>query len=217
MVFQLIIKDFRTHKHQIFTRILLPVLVTGSLFNIRFYQWDVYFMIACMATATAGSAFSLLDKKQNTFPLIISLPVTRMKIAIARYLTSLIIIVLGIALFYGNAYLSQFFYSNPKTRFSDLNHLKVLWMAILFLVIHMSICLPAMFQTSLRVSIITFILAIITSIVVIATMFHPGTIQFTPEFQNSTASVASIWVGMLILLVLFSLGITVTRFRNRDL
>jgi len=217
MLFKLILKDLKAHKHQIFTRTLIPMLILSGHFTFQFYHWDVYFMIACMTTAAASSFFSFIDKKQNIIQLTASLPVTRQKLVLARYLISLMIITLGLALFYGNAWLGQFIYSEPKTQFASINHLKVLWMAVLFLVIQVSLYLPVVFRGGFWGSIIVFILTIVISIAVIAIIFRPGSFQFPPEFQTNNPLIMSFWVGVLILLLLFSFGISTALFCKKDL
>ena len=214
MILKLIIKDFKAHKNLIFFRLTLPMLIASSIFVIQLYRWDVYLMISCMYICSAGSTFLFTEKKKETEILMCSLPTTRLAIVTARYLTSGLISTMGIILFYLNAYIADFLYSNPATQFWQINNLKVLFLVLFFLSIFMSIYLPAVFGFRFMGMAITFAIAIITAIFFVATIFKPWTTSFTPYLKHDELVVLSL---IIIVLPFLSFILSTQIYKTRDL
>jgi ABC-type transport system involved in multi-copper enzyme maturation permease subunit len=212
MLVKLIIKDFKAYKNLILFRLTLPMLVVSSIFVIQLYRWDVYLMISCMYICSAGSTFLFTEKKKETEILTCSLPTTRSAIVTARYLTSVIISGLGIILFYLNAYVADFLYTNPVTHFWQINNLKVLFLVLFFLSIFMSIYLPAVFSFRFMGMAITFAIAIITAIFFVATIFKPWARSFTPYLKHGEFAVLS----LIIFLPFISFILSTQIYKTRD-
>jgi len=133
-----------------------------------------------MYICSASSTFLFTEKKKETEILTCSLPTTRSAIVTARYLFSGLISTLEIILFYTNAYVADFLYTDPATHFWQINNFKVLFLVLFFLAVFMSIYLPAVFGFRFTGMAITFAIAIIAAIFLVATIFKPWTKSFTP-------------------------------------
>lgn len=214
MIPKLILKDFKAHKNLILFRFTLPMLIVSSIFVIQLYRWDVYLMIACMYICSAGSTFLFTEKKKETEILTCSLPTTRSAIVTARYLTSGLISIMGISLFYLNAYVADFLYTDPATHFWQINNLKVLFLVLFFLAIFMSIYLPAVFGFRVMGMAITFAIAIITAIFLVATIFTPWTTSFAPDLKDGELVLFGL---IIIILPLLSFILSTQIYKTKDL
>lgn len=213
MIPKLIIKDFKAYSSTIFLRILLPMLL-GSIFVIQLYRWDVYLMFSCMYLCMASSGFLFTEKKKETEILMCSLPVTRSAIVTARYLISGLISILAIVLFYANAYVADFLYTDPATQFWQISNFKVLFLVLFFLAIFMSIYLPAVFGFRFMGMTITFAIAIIAAIFLVATIFKPWTTSFAPYLTQGEFIILSL---VIIALPFISFILSLQIYNKKDL
>ncbi len=214
MILKLIIKDLKAYSSTIFFRILLPMLIASSIFVIQLYRWDVYLMISCMYICMAGSTFLFAEKKKETEILTCSLPTTRSAIVTARYLFSGLISILAIVLFYANAYVADFLYTDPATHFWQINNFKVLFLVLFFLAIFMSIYLLAVFGFRVMGMAITFAIAIIAAIFLVATMFKPWTKSFAPYLTQGEFIILSL---VIIALPFISFILSLQIYNKKDL
>lgn len=213
MILKLMIKDFKAYSSTIFLRILLPMLL-GSIFVIQLYRWDVYLMFSCMYLCLASSGFLFTEKKKETEILTCSLPVTRSAIVTARYLISGLISILAIVLFYANAYVADFLYTDPATQFWQISNFKVLFLVLFFLAIFMSIYLPAVFGFRFMGMAITFAIAIISAIFLVATVFKPWTRSFAPYLTQGEFIILSL---VIIALPFISFILSLQIYNKKDL
>ena len=217
MIRNLILKDLRAHKILIFFRILLPMAILGSLFNLQFYPGNVYVVQGCMVIAVAGSVFSFSEKNRNTEILTCSLPVSRVSIVRARYLASGLIMVFGIVLYYLTAYFSTFLFKNAAAEFSGIANLKVLYLSVFLVSIHMAVFLPSVFRFRLLGSIITFAIALVTSVTVTVIIFKPYRRSMHPFFEaQGFRDLFLLSLGIILLLGL-SIFLSMALFKKRDL
>lgn len=214
MILKLIRKDLIAYKNQIFFRTLIPMLFVTNIFNIRFYEWDVYFMMACMVISVSFSSFYFIDKKSSAEQLTLSLPTTRTNIVVTRYLLSIIIAAIGIFLFYLNAYIAEFIHTNPVTHFMEINNVKVLLLTLLFISLVITIFLPASLTFRFMGSIMSFILAIVLAAFLVAFIFKPWSMAFRNKIE--------FWQGLaiiifIILIIASSLRISLFLFNWKDM
>lgn len=214
MILKLLLKDLIAYKNQIFFRTLIPMLFVTNIFNIRFYEWDVYFMMVCMVISASFSSFYFLEKKNSAEQLTLSLPTTRTKIVLTRYMLSIFIAAIGIFLFYLNAYLAEFIYANPTTHFLEINNVKVLLIALFFLSIVISIFLPAVFGFRVIGMTIMFAIAVIAAIFFVATMFMPWAKSFNPQLPQEQLVQLSL---IIITLTFVSFILSIQIYKKRDL
>ena len=163
MILKFIIKDIKAYKKLILGGFLAHLLL-GSMFTFRYYPWNIYAMYGYLVISFISSFYLFNEKKRSIEILNSSLPGTRSTIVIARYLSSIIIAIIGIFLWLLNAYISEFIYTDAMTHFHQIAKLKVLFMALLFISIQMSIFLPAVFSFRIFGMVLTYTIALITAI-----------------------------------------------------
>jgi hypothetical protein len=206
MILKLILKDIKAYQNLIFLRILVPMAILNSLFSLKFYPVGGYIIAGCMVIVVASSLFSFSEKSRNTEILTRSLPVTNLSVVIARYFTTAIISMSGMVLYYLSAYIVSFIYDNAMTCIDDLNHLKILFVAISFLSIHTSIFIPAVFRLRLLGSILTFIIGMVAAILTTVFFFNPYKLSFKPSFEPDDF----LKVGILAIIIVLALMISTT-------
>ncbi len=217
MILKLILKDIRAYQKLIFLKILLPMAILNSLFSLKFYPVGGYIIAGCMVIVVACSFFSFSEKTRHTEILTRSLPVTDLHVVTARYFTTAFISMGGMVLYYLSAYIISFIYDNPMTRFDDLNHLKILFIAISFLAIHTSIFIPAVFRFRLLGSILTFIIGMAAAILTTVFFFNPYKLSFKPVFEPDDVLKIGILIMIIILAPLISTVVSTFFYRKREL
>lgn len=170
MIVKLTVKDLRAHHQFYLYRILLPWMAIAGCFLFQFYTWNVYVMHASMAVAVASTAFSFSEVK-NTRVLSPSLPVSRRDIVIARYLTSMVIAVLGTCVFFVIANLIGRLFPDGRTSLEQVMHVKAIMQPIFLHAVMISLFLPATFRFNLTGVILAFVFAGVTAIIVTAVLY----------------------------------------------
>jgi hypothetical protein len=216
MILKLILLDIKVHKNLIFYKIMLAWLIGGA-FIYRFYTWDAYMFHTCMTLAAAAIFYFIAGKKGNSEILIISLPVTRTAIVVAKYLTSAVIIVLGLIVWPIFARAIDWLFIQSVTRYDDVFNLKVISIVLFFIAISISLCLPAVFRFKSTVSILALVLSIAMALFATAYTFHPDKRSFVPFFTTSDVWVYFVIVSAVFLLPLISIVVSSAIYRRMDL
>ncbi len=216
MILKLIIKDIKAYKKLIFGGFFAHLLM-GSIFTFRYYPWHVYAMYGYLVISFISTFFLFIEKKRTTEILTNSLPGTRSTIVIARYLTSIVIVVFGFILWLLNAYISQFIYTDAMTHFHQIAKLKVLFMALLFVSIQMSIFLPAVFSFRIFGMVLTYAIALIMAVLPIPLLFSPYKSSYNPYFETGDLALTSILTLFMILSPLISSTFSVIIYKRKDL
>lgn len=216
MIMKLIIKDIKAYKKLIFGGLLIHLLM-GSMFTFRYYPWNVYAMYGYLVISFVSSFFLFIEKKRTTEILTNSLPGTRSSIVIARYLTSIVIVVFGFILWLLNAYISEFIYTDAMTHFHQIAKLKVLFMALLFVSIQLNIFLPAVFSFRILGMVLTYTIALILAVLPIPLIFSPYKSSYNPYFETGDLALISILVLFIILAPLISATFSVVIYKKKDL
>lgn len=185
MILNLVIKDIKAYWETIFLRLMLPYILIGVLFSLRHYSWDVYMMLGYIIITAACSFFLFSDKKRNMEMLFCSLPVTRSDIVLARYLTSVVIIVVGFSFMYLNGYIASLINTNTVMDFSQTSNPKALFIVLFSFSIYLSIFLPSVFMFRVFGMTMTLISALTAVNVSIPLIFHPYSPSFSPQFEAS--------------------------------
>ncbi len=216
MLFKFIIKDFKAYKKLIFGGFLAHLLM-GSIFTFRYYPWHVYTMYGYLVISFISSFYLFSEKKRAAEILTVTLPGTRSTIVIARYLTSIIIAVFGIILWLLNAYISEFIYTDAMSHFQQIAKLKVLFMALLFISIQLSIFLPAAFSFRIFGMVSTFVIALIAAILSIPLIFHPYKRAYNPYFEIGDLALVAFLALCIIFAPFISAAVSMTIYKTRDL
>ena len=215
MILQFIIKDIKAYK-KIILGGLFAHLLMGSVFTFRYYPWHVYAMYGYLVISFVSTFFLFCEKKRSAEILTNSLPGTRSTIVIARYFTSTIIIILGLILWLLNAYISESIYTAALTQFNQIARPKVLFMALLFVSIHLSAFLPAVFGFRVLGMVSTYVIAIIAAILPIPLIFHPYK-NYNPNFEAGDIALISILSLFIILAPSISATLSIIIYKRKNL
>jgi len=207
MLGQLILKDIKAHWKKIFLKTAGAWLMLGGLFFFVFFPWQVYFIHACMAVAFASSTYIISDKSRQAELLSCSLPTNRYSIVVARYLTTGIIVAIVLVMWLFIAWIGEHLFSASRTHFADIFRGEIVFLLLIFQIIHFSLFLPAGFKTGMMGSIITFTLGILSAIITIVFIFnyHSGFL-WTQLVQASWHVMVSISIILLFILI-FSINL----------
>jgi hypothetical protein len=215
MLRKLILKDIYAYKDPIFLRIMLLWFLFGVLVIYRYFPWDLspITMHASMTIAVAATFFSFFDKNRKTEILSSSLPVTRSMIVRARYLTSFLIILVGIVLWLIIVYLAEHIYPNLKKNYSQIFNFKILLMVLFFTVVHITLFLPAVFKFQLLGTIFSFALALVVSVIATRYVFYREKGSFNLYLETTDSYALVIIILATIISAIVSIGI----YKKRDL
>lgn len=217
MILQLIIKDLRAYKQMIFIRILVLWLSFGALFFAHFYKWDVYMMHASMCIAFACTFFTFSEKYRNTEILTISLPVTKNQIVLAKYLTSLTIIVAGITIWYIIAFIASVLTGGTFIPFDQILKIKTLFIVLFFLCTHVTIFFPFYFSTRVIGLVLGFAIAFISAIALTAVIFLPYSRMYNHYFSNSDISFVVSLTALILIAFIVSINLSVFVYRRHQI
>ena len=216
MILKFIIKDIKAYKKFIFGGLFAHLLL-GSIFTFQYYPWHVYAMYGYLGISFVSSFYLFKEKKLSTEILTNSLPGDRSSIVIARYLTSIAIIVIGIILWTLNAYISEFIYADAKTHFHQIAKLKVLFMALFFMSIKLSLFLPSVFSFRTFGMASTFTVALIAAILSIPLIFHPYKRSYNPYFEFGDLGLVAFLTLFIIFAPLISATFSILIYQRKDL
>jgi len=215
MILKFIIKDIKAYKKLIFGGLFAHLLM-GSIFTFQYYPWHVYAMYGYLVVSFISSFYLFREKKRTAEILNNSLPATRSTIVIARYSASILVAIIGIILWLLNAYISKFIYTDSMTHFHQVAKLKVLFMALLFISIQLSIFLPAAFSFKIFGMVSTFVIALITAILPIPLIFHPYK-NYNPYFEIGDLALVSFLALFIITAPLISATVSAIIYKRKDL
>lgn len=200
MLIHLILKDLLAYRKYLFLNIFLPGILWTTVGFSLFSQWNNYLMFCNLAILAAGSYYTFSEKKQNLHLLVCSLPVTRTQVVISKFLTTGIIIFIGIFIFLTSTYVNGLYLEKVAPLFDKLFHIKIAFMSICLYSIFFSIFLPATFSLRLSGMVITIIIAGVVSIYSYVVFFRPYRISFVHYFTPD-----DVWKILLISLLMISL------------
>ena len=192
-------------------------LLMGSIFTFQYYPWHVYAMYGYLGISFVSIFYLFKEKKLSTEILTNSLPGSRSTIVIARYLTSIIIILIGMILWTLNAYIAEFIFTNSMTHFHQIVKLKVLLMALLFMSIQLSIFLPTVFSFRTYGMALTYTVALIAAILPIPLIFHPYKRSYNPYFEIGDVALVTFLTLFIIFAPLISAAFSVIIYQRKDL
>jgi ABC-type transport system involved in multi-copper enzyme maturation permease subunit len=216
VISSLVLFDLKAFRNS-YLKVLAANLIATNLFHFRYYPWDVYFMSVCMILSVLYYIPIYVEQKLKLEMLKCSLPATRSDIVFSRYLTSFIIIGIGIFLFYINAFVADFLYTNQTAYFDQFNHVKILYMITFLISIHGCIFLPSVFIFRLMSTIITFTIAIIIAIVTTVIIFHPDKNSFVHYFQPEDSFQILILTIFTVLLIIGSMILSIKLYKRKEL
>lgn len=218
MIFKLVYKDLLAYK-KLIAGIFLAHMLLAGVFTFRYYPWNIYVMYGYLIISFAGSFIYFSEKKSRVLgeTLTCSLPVTRSSIVAAKYLTSAIITVIGIILWFLNAYIFDLIYTNAVTNFYQIAYPKVLFMALFFISIHMSIFLPAVFSFRIFGMVLTYVIALLAAVIPIPLLFYPYKNSYIPYFVAEDFLLITVLIILMVLVLFISVILSVKLYNKREL
>ncbi len=174
-------------------------------------------MHAALTIVFAASFFSLKEKNHQIETLTCSLPVSRNTIVQSRYLTTAVITVSGLLIWFVFSYVAELLYSDPATHFVQIFHFKVVLIILFFVIIHTGIFIPAVFKFNIVGTILLFIIAMIIALVLTLFCFDPFGGSLTTHFVDDGGLLIMSYTILMILFLLISFILSIRLYRRRDL
>ena len=200
MLFNLILKDLKAYKKYLSLAIFLPGILWTSIVFYKYFPWNNYMMFCNLIIFAAGAYYTFSEKRQNLQTLICSLPVSRNQIVIAKYLTTIVIVVIGIIIFILTTYFNNQIHGYSAIDFQKVFHLKILFMSFFMFSIFFSIFLPATFYFSLIGMAFTLAIASIISVHSFVIAFRAYKSSFVPYFPPD-----EVWKILLLTMIMICL------------
>ena len=217
MLRNLILKDLKAYKKYLSLVIFLPGILWTSIVFYNFLPWNNYMMFCNLVIFAAGTYYTFSEKKQNLQTLICSLPVSRRQIVFAKYLTTFVIIVIGIIIFIFTTYFNNQIHGYSAIDFQKLFHLKILYMSFFIFSIFFSIFLPATFYFRMIGMAFTLTAAVIISVNSFDVAFRAYRSNFVPYFTPDDAWKIIILTMIMICLPIISLLLSLKIYKiDRD-
>ena len=217
MIYKLIFKNLKAYNQTIFIRILLLWFFFSAAFFFRFFPWQVYMMHAALTIVFGASVFSLKEKNHHIETLTGSLPVSRTEIVISRYLTTAIISISGLLIWFAFSYIADFVYSNPATHFEQIFGFKPVLIILFFVLIHTGFFIPALFRFNILGTIVSFVIAMVIALCMTLLFFDPFSRSQTFNFASDDRLIMIQYVIILILFLFISFILSLKLFQSRDL
>jgi len=216
MLVKLIIKNVRSAGPKML-QVLIAYVIIGGLFIRQFYTWELYMMYGYMTISWIASAFCFTEKKNTAEIFSLSLPVSRSKVVISRYLTSVSIIILGFFIWYLGAYVWDLIFQDDVNLFNKIMYIKVGFMATLFLTVQQSLFLPFSFKLNVIGMGITFVVATALPITMIATVFAPYKASYNPIFIQGDLPLVIFFLIIIVTLPVLSIALSHRLYDKNDL
>ncbi|MCF7859513.1 MAG: ABC-2 transporter permease [Candidatus Cloacimonetes bacterium] len=167
----------------------------------KFYGWEVFMMLGYLTISSQAAMIYFIEKTSTNETLTASLPTTRYFIVLSRYITSMIIAIIGFIIWYSAA-----LFWSPILNLNVVENIvtiKVGIMASIFMIVSQSIFLPASFKLGKIGMGLSLAAGLIISIIIIANGFAPYRSDFNPSLTiNDFPLLFTLLIFILILLPL---------------
>jgi hypothetical protein len=217
MIMTLIMKDFRICGSKVFLRLTPLAIIAGTLFIFRYYNWSTYMMYGYLFITTAILLLLLIEKRGLSELSICCLPVSRLQIVTARFLSVGLMTVLLLAFWYLAGVAASILFPNAPSDFSYALNIKSVFISSVYFAILISILLPAVFGFSTTGVILTFVPALIGAIMSVPLLFYPYKISYRPFFEASDYPLYMLIAAVMTLFLLLSFLLSVQIYRNKNL
>ncbi len=216
MIAQIVIKNFKVSGKRIFGIFFAYMLLAG-IFHMKFYPWNVFIMTGNFLFVFAASYFSFVDKRNSAEFLTLSLPITKEQIVTARFITSLIVFILGLTLWFLTAYTFDNIYEESSMSFDQIFYIKVVFIAVLFFTIQQTIFLPSSFGLSFIWMVVVFIISTVFAILPIPLLFKAYRKDFNPYFTLDDFGLVLILTIIMAFMIVISFSLSNTIYKKNDL
>lgn len=216
MIAQIVIKNFKVSGKRI-VGIFFAYMLLSGVFHIKFYPWNVFIMTGNFLFAFAASYFSFVDKRNSAEFLTLSLPITKEQIVTARFITSVIVFIVGLTLWFLTAYTFDFIYEESSMSFDQIFYLKVVFIAVLFFIIQQTIFLPSTFGLSYIWLIVFFVISTVFAILPIPLLFKAYRKDFNPYFTLDDFGLVLILTIMMVFIITISFFLSNKIYKKNDL
>ena len=146
-----------------------------------------------------------------------SLPVRRSEVVWARYLTSMIIVIVGLSLWFINGTIADRIFVQTTTDWSRATHLKVVFIALFYFSVLVSIFLPSVFNFRILGMILTFVVALVTAVTSIPMLFRTYSYSFRSQFEVSEVPKFILLGLVMILIVSISFAVSQGTYKQKDI
>ena len=163
MVLRLVLKDFRVNFFPVLNFLLLNSL--GGMMIFCFFSWDAYYFHCVAITVITIARLNALELKDKKEALWTSIPAGRKDIVLSRYISSYVIVIAGLVLWYLAANLWNLIFTNPGTDFEQLKSVYHLLSSVFMFSMFISLFIPAvskinsypkLFGSAITIMVLTF-------------------------------------------------------------
>jgi ABC-type transport system involved in multi-copper enzyme maturation permease subunit len=174
-------------------------------------------MYCNLVICAAGSYYTFSEKKQNLMILCCSLPVNRRQIVLAKYLTTLVIVLVGIVVFALVIVINYWLNDMAARDFYKMIHPKIAFISLYQNVIFFSMFLPSVFFFRLFGMALTFSIAAVSSIYSYILLFRPDRFDFRPYFTAESTINTLIAILLMCSMSVLSMNLTLKIFEQKNL
>ncbi len=216
MIVNLMMKDLKVYWKKIFLRLMVPYMLLGMFFIFKYFPWNVYMMIGYL-NISIGIMLYHFGEKANTVEILnCSLPVSRSDIVWARYLTSTVIVTVCLVLWYINGTIADQIIVEPMTDWSRATHLKVVFIALFYFSVLVSVFLPSGFNFRILGMILTFVVALVSAVTSLPLLFRTYSYSFRPQFVAADVPKFMLLGLVMLLIVCISFFVSQRTYKHKD-
>lgn len=216
MIAQIVIKNFKVSGKRILGIYFAYMLLAG-IFHMKFYPWNVFIMTGNFLFALAASYFAFVDKRNSAEILTLSLPITKEQIVTARYITSVILFLMGLSLWFLTAYSFDNIYEESSMSFEQIFYIKVIFITVLFFTMQQTIFLPSAFGLSFIWMVVVFIISTVFAVLPIPLLFKAYRRDFNPYFTIDDFGLVLVLSIIMIFMIMISFSLSNKIYKKNDL
>ena len=230
-VIKLILKDFKAHwRYWLDGLVLLFVISTLFIYmmllqNAKFDPEVLfYFMVMLLSTSVVSLLFMKLDELSKVDEIFVSLPITKTEIIIAKYISSIVLVMLALPVHFLGVQLGVYFYGGQGLPDVEITYNPLLWLSMgAVLLFFKSYAYPLYFKFGLSIGVA--IQSAIQFLLIILLILSINVFNFQIPFNNLIEWVFS-QNGYLVfaviacaLMALISLSITLSSklYKNKEI
>ena len=198
-------------------RTMAAGLVVGALFIFRYYHWNVFGVYGFILASTVLVIHAVTEKNGLNEGLTASLPVSRLDIVSARYLSAALWFVLCLALWCLNGKAASLIFPDQARAYSLAFTAKGGFIAFVAAATMISLLLPAAFAFAKTGLILAGIASSVAAISTIPLLFRPYEYSYVHFFLPSDLPMVAITGSSVFLAVLASFLLAVRIYRTKSL
>ena len=216
----LIIKDLKANQSPVLSFMLGNLVFAGIVYY--FWKFDVFVLHGTGIIAFSITSLSAHERLNNKEMLWCSMPVKRKQIVISRYLSSLVIVIVGLIFWFLAAVIFNMIFSNAASDFKQITYVNNFWMPVILIAVFISLLLPVIFRIKSYAAhyisaLVTFITAVTMGIAVQRSFHSDKSYFFDLVSRTGFFSLAVLAVAAILVLTGLSVLVSIWFYNKRNL